>query len=400
MLKQIQRVNALTKNQFEKTYLNLATPVIVSSGLDWKALTWTPNYFQNLFPEKIVNLEFNYSIPIKGKNLLKSNIIQKVSMEEAIKLIYNNNDPNIKYYLSQQSIYSEFPELIQDIGILPWVDKNLKNGEYTVNLWFGEAGNATPLHYDVSHNLLIQLYGRKHIRLFAPSDTKYLYCHTAQTRGPRYLSQIPDIDNVDNKKYPSFKNAHVYEGIIHPKETIFIPSGWWHDIRSIDHAISINCWWRPKINETILPHLLPLKAFEFYESGRFNEVYNFFSNSNDFKNELEIAHYYINNKYYFLSVLFMINFLVNILKSIAILLNIQVKHENKPENVNDLNQSILHIDERLGIKQADLSRWLDLAFQAKAENNDIFELKDLELMYSKIQDFAKMLKNRIRIDKE
>lgn len=394
IFKEIKRVKRLTKSQFENGYLNKTTPVIISSGLKWKALMWSPEYFENLFPEKIVDLDLNYSIPTKGKNYLKSNIIEQVSMKEAINLIYCNNNPNIKHYLSQKSLYTEFPELTQDIGMPPWKDTNTAHSEYSINLWFGEAGNATPLHYDVSHNFLIQIHGRKRIRLFAPSDTQYLYRHITQSRGPRYLSQIPDIDNLDDEKYPKLRHAMAYEGILHPKETLFIPSGWWHDIRSLDHAISINFWWKPRINECILSQLVPLRAYDLYEAGRFNEIYNFFLNINDFKNDLEVAQYCIVNKDYCLSVLFMANFLLNILKTIAMLINIQFKHQNTTENITDLNQSIILVDETCGVRQSDLSKWLTQIAKAKDENNDIFHVNDLELMHSQIQHYTKNIKRR------
>jgi len=391
MIKEIERVKKLLGKEFEQQYLNKTIPVIISSGLTWDAFKWTPDYFKNLFPNKTIDLEVNYSIPIGDKNSLKSKVTKKTSMGNAVDLIYENKNPNMKYYLCQQSIYKEFPELVQDFGKPPWNNENIVYGEHSVNLWFGEAGNATPIHFDCSHNFLIQIYGKKYIRLFAPEDTKYLYHHTSQTQGSYHLSQISDIDNYDDEEYPQFKNALAYEAILLPEETLFIPAGWWHDIRSLDHAISINFWWKPKIQGCLLSQILPLSIYEFYEIGGFNEI-NFFADLSDFKDDLEIAKYFMENKNYRLSILFMANFFVNTLKSIGMLLNIAVPQKNAPEDIENINQSILLIDKYLGIPTEDLSFWLELIKKVKNEESTLFEQNNLISMFEQIQVFSNKIK--------
>lgn len=388
MIKQIERVKNVSQNEFEEKYLNKTTPVIISSGLKWKAFKWTPNYFKKLFPNKIVDLEKNYSVQIEEKGCLKIKNIEKMFMKEAVDLICTNKNLNIKYYLCQKSIYKEFPELIQDFGKPLWRDENKAYDDLAVNLWFGEAGNATPLHFDVSHNFLVQIYGRKRIRLFAPTDTKYLYRHTHQTKGPLHLSQISDIDNCDNEKYPQFKNATTYEATLLPEETLFIPVGWWHDIRSLDHAISINFWWKPRIQECFLSQILPLSTHELFEIGKFNDMYYFFSELSDFKNDLYTSKYFIEEKNYCMSILFMGNFIINKLKAIAMLLNIPIPQKNTPEDIRTINQSILIMNENLGIPKNTLSSWLALIEKTKSEKNALFKKNDLTSMLEKIQIFS------------
>ena len=106
-----------------------------------------------------------------------------------------------KYYLSQYSIYEEFKELLDDFDLPVWAKKDK---EYTNNLLFGQAGNATILHFDVSHNFLAQVVGRKYIRLFPPQDTLYLYPFPSESKKPTHYSQILDIDNPDNETVPKF----------------------------------------------------------------------------------------------------------------------------------------------------------------------------------------------------
>jgi ribosomal protein L16 Arg81 hydroxylase len=394
MIKKIECIKAISKNGFEKNYLNKRMPVIISSGLKWKAFKWTPNYFKNLFPNKLIDLEVNHSVKIKNKKYLKIKDVEKMSMKDVVDIIYTNKAQNIKYYLCQKSIYKEFPELIQDFEKPIWRNENEEYDEPAVNLWFGEAGNATPLHFDASHNFLVQIYGRKQVRLFKPEDTKYLYRHSHETKGPPHLSQILDIDNCDNLKYPQFKNATAYEAILSPQETLFIPAGWWHDIRSLDHAISINFWWKPKIQECLLSQILPLSVYDLLRIGRLNDMYTFFSELNIFKNDLETANNFIDNENYCLAILFMANFFLNKLKSISNLLNISHSQKNILDDIQNINQSILLIDKNLGISKKTLFAWLDLIEKTKDEKF-LFEKGTLISMYEKLQSFSNKIEEKL-----
>jgi hypothetical protein len=391
MTDQIKRVEHILRDEFEQKYLNKKIPVVISSGLKWKALTWTPNYFKKLFPNKIVDLDAIYSVQIDGKDPLKVANVETRCMKEAVDLICKNRNSNIKYYLCQKPIYKEFPELVQDFEKPPWRDKEQDYDESFVNLWFGEAGNVTHLHFDGGHNFLVQIYGRKYIRLFAPKDTEYLYRHTARTRGPSHVSQIPDIDNVDNSKYSQFKYATAYETVLLPGETLFIPAGWWHDVRSIDHAISINFWWVPKIHERPFSQMLPVSAYELFEIGKFHDMYHFFPDLNDFKNDLETSKYFLDGKNYCISILFMANYIVNKLKAIAMLLNIPTLQKNTQENINTINQSILIIDENLGIPIKTLYSCLNLIEKTKDEKF-LFEKGTLISMFKEIEVFSNKTK--------
>jgi ribosomal protein L16 Arg81 hydroxylase len=107
---------------------------------------------------------------------------------------------------------------------------------YGSALWLGPAGTITPLHHDTSNILFCQIHGRKRVVLAPPWAEALL--DTADgvynRRGPQALAdeEIPSIDVV-----------------LAPGDALFIPAGWWHDVRALDVSVSlaINAFVRPNV---------------------------------------------------------------------------------------------------------------------------------------------------------
>ncbi len=73
---------------------------------------------------------------------------------------------------------------------------------------------------DSKDNLLVQVFGSKYIRLYAPSETPSLYPH--RTNMMHNTSQV-DLEVVDVDRFPRFAHAPFYECILRPGEMLFIP---------------------------------------------------------------------------------------------------------------------------------------------------------------------------------
>lgn len=139
----------------------------------------------------------------------------------------------------------ELRALWDDVVLPPgWFDE--PRLPYGSALWLGPAGTITPLHHDTSNILFCQIHGRKRIVL-APPWTEPLL-DTADgvynRRGPEALAseEIPAIDLV-----------------LEPGEALFIPAGWWHDVRSLDVSVSlaINAFVRPNVYGWYTPGSVP-----------------------------------------------------------------------------------------------------------------------------------------------
>jgi len=112
----------------------------------------------------------------------------------------------------------------------------------------GVAGTFTPLHADVysSYSWSTNVVGRKLWNLFPPDVALYL------KRSPenRRSEHIFDVRAVDVSRFPQWPQAEEKMIVVeqHPGETIFIPSGWYHQVENITDCISLNHNWCNSVN--------------------------------------------------------------------------------------------------------------------------------------------------------
>lgn len=90
----------------------------------------------------------------------------------------------LKGYLAQHELFEQIPTLRKDILTPDYCaldddddDDDGAEDRVIVNAWFGPEGTISPTHTDPYHNLLCQVVGSKAIRLYAPSQTPYMYPH-------------------------------------------------------------------------------------------------------------------------------------------------------------------------------------------------------------------------------
>jgi len=109
-----------------------------------------------------------------------------------------------------------------------------------VNAWFGPAGTVTPLHHDPKHNLLVQVVGRKFVRLFAPEHSAALYPHS---EAMLCNSSQVDVRCPDHARFPAFGAAPFMDAELGPGDALFIPRGWWHYVVALTSSFSVSHWW-------------------------------------------------------------------------------------------------------------------------------------------------------------
>ncbi|MFN6472839.1 MAG: cupin-like domain-containing protein [Nostoc sp. SerVER01] len=255
-VRHIERVEQLTREEFERNFLSPRRPVIITGAInDWKALSlWTANYLTTLFSDKEVDISVSQNSIFTG-NLENgfANLRQKIKFIDFINILGSKNKFDKFYYLQQQSIPREFPELLQDIKFPEYFDEKLF---VDPTIWIGSGGNTSPLHYDAMDNLFTQVSDRKRFLLFDPQQTSSLYPFPAGSKIP-HMSQI-NIEEPDLEKFPNFQKAKYFECIVELGEILFIPAFWWHQVYSLGNSnhelnISVNFWSKPPMSQFLTP---------------------------------------------------------------------------------------------------------------------------------------------------
>lgn len=107
--------------------------------------------------------------------------------------------------------------------------------------WLGPAGTVTPLHCDYDDNIFAQIWGSKRIFLSPPHHDEFLYTSEANAIlfGSPFDPEAPDFD-----KFPLARQATMIECVVHPGDLLYVPAGWWHQVRALTFSLSANRWAR------------------------------------------------------------------------------------------------------------------------------------------------------------
>lgn len=161
----------------------------------------------------------------------------------------------LQIYIAQSSL-AELPELLQSDLKAPGEICEAGNGDiYSSSIWLGTEPTYTPLHRDPNPNLFCQLFGIKSVRLLHPSLGHSLF-HRVQRQigqqGSSYLRTSEMMQGVERKALhhavweSEAELDNVYEVAVHPGDSLFIPTGWWHSVKSKGSSGALNMsanWW-------------------------------------------------------------------------------------------------------------------------------------------------------------
>ncbi|KAG6026027.1 hypothetical protein E4U40_002368 [Claviceps sp. LM458 group G5] len=180
-------------------------------------------------------------------------------------------------YLAQHNLFQQIPSLRNDVSIPDFCWSTVPGyptrgdgagvgakeppplEEPLLNAWFGPARTITPLHTDGYHNLLVQVVGTKYVRLYAP---------WARGMRPRGVENGVDMSNTSaldvgllegwdegpegdtkmdeeelRRVRGELEDAEYWECILGEGDTLLIPMGWWHYVRSLSVSFSVSFWW-------------------------------------------------------------------------------------------------------------------------------------------------------------
>lgn len=107
--------------------------------------------------------------------------------------------------------------------------------------WIGPARTVTPLHCDYDDNLFAQIWGRKRIFLAPPHHDRFLYAREANAL--LFASPV-DPEAPDFDAYPLARQASLVDCEVGPGDMLYVPAGWYHQVRALSFSLSSNRWSR------------------------------------------------------------------------------------------------------------------------------------------------------------
>lgn len=122
-----------------------------------------------------------------------------------------------------------------------------------VNLWASKQACTSSLHYDPHNNMLCCVEGQKQIRIvppsFAPEIKAQKAFHDSANHAGADLWDILSWTSkgqkvVDLGEYPQ-------EFILNPGDALFIPAGWWHQVKSKQGTLAVNFWWTGEFDQLL-----------------------------------------------------------------------------------------------------------------------------------------------------
>ncbi|KAF8591722.1 Clavaminate synthase-like protein [Ramaria rubella] len=251
-------------SQFLRDHLQSNTPCLISPSLiaSWPALPlWTRNLHGDLSAQTLdpqPNWDYiceNYGDELVSVAHCASRIFSDQErgerpLREVIGLWQSGGGEGLyvkDWHLAKSTRakgdpqFYETPEIFQDDWMNAFWEEEGKDDFRFV--YMGVTGTFTPLHRDVytSYSWSTNITGTKIWRLFPPSVAHHLRRFPFRTSS----EIVYDVRNVDSSVFHEFELAQKDMLVVEqpPGWTIFVPSGWYHQVENVTDAISINHNW-------------------------------------------------------------------------------------------------------------------------------------------------------------
>ena len=190
---------------------------------------------------------FFYTDDLQGLNFQRASSALPAAIERLLNLRDSPSSPS----LSIQAIS------VRDV-CPTFEDENLQVllGDVAPALWIGNQGSVAP-HFDIHNNLACVIGGRRHFSLFPPSQVKNIYPGPALFTPAGVPVSMVDMANPDFEKFPRFREAlqNSQQALLEPGDAIYIPSLWWHGVRSLaPFNMLVNYWWGGMSDSRVSPY--------------------------------------------------------------------------------------------------------------------------------------------------
>jgi len=225
---EVPRIAALDAAAFRKRAMEGLPFLITGLVSRWPLCALTPQILRDRFG----------SLPVRARvgdyvntAFAPDRAMQDMSMREYLDLVADGAG-HLPPYLGNL-------ELRELNGMCHWPAYLVKMGP--PRFWIGPAGTVTPLHCDYDDNIFAQIWGTKRIFLAPPHHDEFLYTSEANAIlfGSPFDPEAPDFE-----KFPLAHQATMIECTVNPGELLYVPAGWYHQVRALTFSLSSNRWAR------------------------------------------------------------------------------------------------------------------------------------------------------------
>lgn len=227
-MSEVPRVRALDAAAFRARAAQ-GLPFLITGIVNrWPLCALTPQVLRDRYSEVRVRARVGDYI---NTAFAADRAMQDMSMGEYLDLV-DGGTHDLPPYLGNL-------ELRELNGMCHWPSYFDKMGP--PRFWIGPAGTVTPLHCDYDDNIFAQIWGTKRIFLSPPHHDEFLYPNQANAIlfGSPFDPEAPDFD-----RFPLARQATMIECVVNPGDMLYVPAGWYHQVRALTFSLSSNRWAR------------------------------------------------------------------------------------------------------------------------------------------------------------
>ena len=218
-------------DHFYRHYYDANRPAKLTGLADhWPALTrWSLDHFASVAGDAVVEAQVERERD-PDYELAKDDHRRLVRFAELIDWLRKDQPSNDIYLTAYNSgtNAAALAPLWDDMAPIGLLEPRDRDGFF----WLGPRGTLTPWHHDLTNNLLVQVMGRKRVRMAPPWAW-------GRMKNSRHC-----FSDWGNEALPAGHGTAdtppVLEAIIGPGEAIFLPVGWWHQVEALDLSASMS----------------------------------------------------------------------------------------------------------------------------------------------------------------
>lgn len=228
----IATVDAIEPARFYREYYCTNRPVKLTGLVgDWPALgRWTLDYLEAKVGDAVVELQAQRGTA-QDYEIAKDRHKRHARMTDVIGLLRDGHQGNDFYVTAYNDTTNKqtLAPLWDDLGPISILRPS---GGRDGFFWMGPKGTVTPFHHDLTNNLLVQVAGRKLVRMVPSYEV-------ARMRNALHCFSDWSAEALDALAGDP-KAPRVLSCEIGPGEAIFLPIGWWHHVVGLDMTISLS----------------------------------------------------------------------------------------------------------------------------------------------------------------